>query len=354
MSFWGDIKRASSATVGALNSAVEAAADAAEILDGSVKVVAVRSRIMRLEGELERSDLGSLSSFELAEKREELLLKYEELARFVAGVDSEEALLKKARLLSEMRDESSENLVDSINSVLSRIDLTDFSLPVDEIRERKVLLGDIDRLIGILKLSDSRDLIGWARQLRETIVAKIGLLEKRRKVEFHGEYPSGVRLCCVERYDGRPHGVSRYWYESGVLKTEANFSQGVLCGRSKHWCEDGSLMVDSCFDPGRGASEVSVFLKDGSRIVHAEFSKGVGFADVWLWDGTYAGRAYKHGDGFGRPGFILRVLLKPKVWGALWRARKEGFYRQGIEYMDDVIENSFCFFDELERMQFRG
>ncbi len=343
MSFWSNIKKATAATVETLNHAASLAADAAEVMRASTEILAMKSHVSLLEKEIDSPGVLLFSALEKSEKRKELLLKYDELVRLVRLVrlvDEDEGrhvLHKKRLLLDEVRDNSIRAKVDEIRRTQSKISISVFSLPVEEIGENKALLSKIDRLIDILRSGDKHGVLDLARKSRDSVLVRIEALERLRKEEVRTEFSSGALKSCVEFYDGKPHGIIRCWYENGTLKTEANFSNGSLSGHAKHWFEGGGLMVEAIFKPEEKVSEFDVFLKDGTKVLHFEDSSGDGFADCWLWDGVRLGRVYFRDKKPRKVGFILRVILNVKLWRSLWVSWREGCYRERFGEMAGVF-----------------
>src|SRR4051812_35205144 len=86
-------------------------------------------------------------------------------------------------------------------------------------------------------------------EVRDNLVCGRG-----ESVPFSGvlvaDYSPGHRKLEVEIQRGRPHGVSRGWFENGQLEVEERFVRGIAQGRRTRWFPDGSKKSETSIAGG--------------------------------------------------------------------------------------------------------
>lgn len=77
-----------------------------------------------------------------------------------------------------------------------------------------------------------------------------------------------------EKLDGRKfHGISRFWFTTGQIMLETQYSYGKRNGFSRSWYENGNLKVEENYKDG---------LKDGNA--HSWFENGKKWMDYTHWN----------------------------------------------------------------------
>lgn len=135
-------------------------------------------------------------------------------------------------------------------------------------------------LIGVLTLIFNRgpvveelaqDCLRHELDLHDTI----GLCLKGTDTPFTGRlvehFPNGTLKAAVEIVEGRPHGLSRGWYENGQLEVEEHFVGGVSHGARTRYYQSGAKkslaqitdgeitgLFTQWHDNGRKAAEVTM------------------------------------------------------------------------------------------------
>jgi hypothetical protein len=81
------------------------------------------------------------------------------------------------------------------------------------------------------------------------------IYEKGVSVPFTGtnvnHYPNGHIWFSIQLVNGKPHGVTKVWYESGTQKEEQTYEKGVLNGPFISWSETGAILKQVTYSKGQ-------------------------------------------------------------------------------------------------------
>ena len=116
-------------------------------------------------------------------------------------------------------------------------------------------------------------------------------------VPFNGtlveRYSPDQKRVAIAIRDGKPHGVSRGWYENGEQEVEEHFVAGVSHGKRTRWYEDGSLKSEANIVSGKIEGTFTRWHANGARAAEAQMRAGKphGVSRAWDRAGTLVGRA---------------------------------------------------------------
>lgn len=344
MPFWRDLKKIGVSSVKAVSNGVELLGALADEAERVSHAKVLRGRGERLERELALLQPDPGGNQLKGEKIRELLAVYDELIEVTADSPDQAVVSRKARLVAQLRQDAAQRLAAEIAELELSIAGTSFSLPIEEIRRKRTLMGKLDTLHAQLDEGVERKRVSDKRQ---KLVEDIARLETLRASAEVTEFPSGSIASRIERYDGVRHGVSEYWYANGQLRLRLPFVRGRVYGRIGCWREDGSLL----FEGVRNAdgAQLTGYLRNGARALYGEFASG-GHLDLWLDGKVYAGRLWVDQGQVSKSGFLLGLLCKPRVWHALWKARRPGSARDVLNESIAVMDQFANFNQELADM----
>ncbi|MGM1054130.1 MAG: toxin-antitoxin system YwqK family antitoxin [Pseudomonadota bacterium] len=325
MSFFGDLKRTTKATVGAVSKGVELLTFAAEELDKSAGVLVLKSECYRLEAELRSLKIRNFSLTEIRDVRGKLIEAYRLAIPEVGDFDRQNIASKLEAMLVESGRAEIGCVVDRIKFKRYSLETAGSGSPASKIRSLNALRLDYSLLISLADKLADKDVVSDARKKISEIDADVIEFEKLRFEITTDSYREGKKKSLVRKCDGAPHGLSEFWYESGQIWKRMNYQNGHPEGRCILFRKDGSVLIEIDINQSESKMAQKIYLSGGEKILDGILSHGSGELNVWLWDGVYVGRAvYKDGR-ISRALFFVGVVLRPKVWVSLYSAyrRKE-------------------------------
>lgn len=128
--------------------------------------------------------------------------------------------------------------------------------------------------------------------LRECMRSELELREgvlfvKGESTPFEGTmvevFPGGVRRIAIAIQDGRPHGISRGWYENSQLEVEEHFVHGVSHGLRTRWFANGVRKSEAQIADGKVEGTFTRWHENGQLAVEARMVGGVadGLSKAW-------------------------------------------------------------------------
>ena len=154
MSFWGDLKKLTAESAKAIGTGVELLSEVAEEANKASERLLAETRVARLEKELAALAEGPGSDPVRAEKCGQLLRLYDELAALGSGTSDVDIVAKKGLISQDLSRQSARKLLGLIESLEQSIAKSRFSLPVQEINQKRGLLAQIDALLVQLESGD--------------------------------------------------------------------------------------------------------------------------------------------------------------------------------------------------------
>ena len=333
LSFWGDLKSLTIESAKAIGTGVELLSEVAEEANKASQRLLAETRIARLEKELATLAEGPGSDPVRAEKCGQLLRLYDELEKLGGGVSDTDIAARKKLISQDLSRQTVRRLLALIESLEKSIAKSRFSLPVQEISQKQRLLSQIDALLVQLNRGSQGDMAESFFAKKKAILADIAHLESLRATEEVSHYSSGGQFSYIEKYDGRRHGFSRYWYESGYLKLQIKYDNGQIYGPLSFWREDGSIL----FRGERLANsnlKLTGYLRNGGRVFQGELGQN-GYCNIWFAGVVYAGRMKIENGRVQKLGFLFRLFFNFLFWRSYWRIfRSEG----GPALMDETLQ----------------
>lgn len=333
MSFWGDLKSLTIESAKAIGTGVELLSEVAEEANKASQRLLAETRIARLEKELATLAEGPGSDPVRAEKCGQLLRLYDELEKLGGGVSDTDIAARKKLISQDLSRQTVRRLLALIESLEKSIAKSRFSLPVQEISQKQRLLSQIDALLVQLNRGSQGGMAESFFAKKKAILADIAHLESLRATEEVSHYSSGGQFSYIEKYDGRRHGCSRYWYESGYLKLQIKYDNGQIYGPLSFWREDGSIL----FRGERLANsnlKLTGYLRNGGRVFQGELGQ-TGYCNIWFAGVVNAGRMKIENGRVQKLGFLFRLFFNFLFWRSYWRIfRSEG----GPALMDETLQ----------------
>jgi antitoxin component YwqK of YwqJK toxin-antitoxin module len=129
--------------------------------------------------------------------------------------------------------------------------------------------------------------------LRTDLDLREGVLFAKGEVEpFSGllieRYPNRKPKIEIEIADGKAHGRSRGWYESGQLEVEEQFLHGTSHGPRTRWYENGQKRSEARIEHGQLSGAYVEWHENGQRAVEMSLAGGKpdGVAEAWHASGA--------------------------------------------------------------------
>lgn len=349
MSFFGDLRRTTKATVGAVSKGVELLTFAAEELNKGAGVLVLKSECYKLEVELRSLKNQKSSASEIGGVRRQLVEAYRRALPEVSDLDRQSIASKLDALLVEEGQAEIACVVDRIKSQRRSLQSTEFGTPASKIRTLKALRSDYVLAASLAEKISDKALAEDSRIRVDEIDADVVELEKLRYEVIEEKFSSGRQKSVIRKYDGAFHGVSEYWYENGQLWKMLCYQNGRPDGRCVLFRENGTTLIEVHVDQSASRMVQKVYLGDGSKIVEGVLSRGSGEISVWLWNGVCLGCA-RYSDGrISRIPFVLGLLVRPKVWIALFLAYKDHGVRERFDEMSSAINEYAVFANEFSK-----
>nr|WP_156889268.1 hypothetical protein [Halomonas sp. 1513] len=349
MSFFGDLRRTTKATVGTVSKGVELLTFAAEELNKGAGVLVLKSECYRLETELRSLKNHKAPSPELGEVRRQLVEAYQRALPEVSDFDRRSISSKLEALLAEDGWAEIACVVARIKSQRRSLENSGNWSPASKIRALNALRSDYLLTACLAEKMSDKALAEDSRKRIGEINTDVVEIEKLRYEVILEEFSSGRQKSVIRKYDGTFHGVSEYWYENGGLWKRMCYQNGRPDGRCALFREDGTTLIEIDVDQSASRMAQKVYLGDGRKIVEGFLSRGSGEISVWLWNGVFLGVA-RYSDGrICRIAFILGLLVRPKVWVSFFRAYKDKGVRERFDEMSSAINEYAIFSDEFSR-----
>lgn len=332
----------------AIGTGVELLSEVAEEATKASARLLAETRVARLEKEIDALGEGLGSDPMRAEKCGQLLSLYDEMVALVGCASAVDIVAKKELVYQDLSRQSARKLLGQIESLEKTIAKSHFSLPVQEIDQKRGLLALIDALLVQLDNGDQAGMAGSFFARKKTVLADIALLESLRATEEVSCFSSGVQFSRIEKYDGMRHGRSEYWHESGGLKLQMEYAYAQISGPISCWREDGSVLFEGKRLPNSNL-ELTGYLVNGARVFQGELGPN-GYCDIWFAGAVHAGSLRIENGRVRKLGFLVRLMFSFPFWRAYWR-----LYRSvdGPELMDgtlQVIRQFERFADDLSRL----
>lgn len=107
------------------------------------------------------------------------------------------------------------------------------------------------------------------------------------------DYAPGKRKLAIEIRDGKAHGVSRGWFESGQQEVEEHFVQGVSHGTRTRWFENGTRKSEEHIEQGKLVGSYLEWYDNGQKAVAMTLEEGKphGIVEAWHPSGTLKSRS---------------------------------------------------------------
>lgn len=290
MSFFGDLKRVTKATAGAVGKGVELLAYGAEELNKSSEVMLLKANCYKLETELRNLKNRNSDASEIRLVRDKLLEAYRVAIPSVSDFDRKDISSKIKCLLEEKgRDELGE-VVDRVKFKTRALEKPVGFSPSVKISRLESLRADYNLIVDIARKLEDANLVLDAKNKMDQIDSEIPELEKLRHEVVTHRYSSGAMKSIVRKYDGILQGVSEYWYETGELWKRLSYHNGFPSGSCTLLRKDGSTLIE--IDVDRSSSRIiqKVYLGDGKKVLDGYVSRGRGELSVWLWNGVFWAR----------------------------------------------------------------
>lgn len=123
---------------------------------------------------------------------------------------------------------------------------------------------------------------------RDQLELRDGVLYARGETEaFAGlmveAFPDGAKRIAIEISGGKPHGVSRGWYENGQLEVEEHFERGVSHGPRKRWFSNGAVKSEAQVVDGKIEGIFTRWHENGRKAAVARMVDGLpdGVSEAW-------------------------------------------------------------------------
>jgi len=335
----------------ALGHGAELLSDAAENFERAADIWATESQMNLIERAIEREISGEFCRYGIEEKLDE----HEELfQKFAERADANDVVRVRARreqLIARVNEATAKVSIAEIKEAEAALQQRTFSRPVDHKRRLEILSAKIDSALEILP-ANRQQLIQEFQERRKQLSADAQCLETQRDTEEFGYYPDGSKKSVLRRRDSKLNGDSEEWYENGMRKQLAQFSNGKCDGQFFCWRDDGSLIVQAIKNRSTGERIQTIYLENGTIVcvVRFESSKN-GQMKIWLWNGVYLGKACINHGSVERGGFLFQMLFRPLVWMSVFKAWKYKADRDGLENLVEATRHWEASINVIDRMQ---
>lgn len=116
-----------------------------------------------------------------------------------------------------------------------------------------------------------------------------------KKDDYHGEEiyyyekisktPQLVPKLCINWYEGKIQGVTKTWYDNGVLESQREMGNNKKHGLSTAWYRDGSIMLIEEYDHDKLVK--GEYYKKGEKLPVSQISEGKGVATIYDAEGNF-------------------------------------------------------------------
>ena len=96
-------------------------------------------------------------------------------------------------------------------------------------------------------------------------------------------YPDKVKKVAIEVTEGKPHGVSRGWYDNGQQEVEEHFVKGLSHGKRTRWYDNGTKKSEAEIDNGKIVGTFIKWHENGQKAAEAKMVDGKpdGLSQAW-------------------------------------------------------------------------
>ena len=120
--------------------------------------------------------------------------------------------------------------------------------------------------------------------------------------EMRTYHPNGKIATADQFIDGRRHGFSKKWFQSGILAFESNYVSGVREGLIGSWWFNGLPRSQTFYQEGKAQGEAWRWYRDGTPFKKLNFVDGQlkGLQQGWRKNGKlYSNFEYRDGRIYG-------------------------------------------------------
>lgn len=348
MSFLGDLKTLTVESAKAIGAGVELLSEFAEEASKASERLLTQTRVARLEKELSALAEGPRYDQERAEKCGQLLTLYDELAALFGSTSDADIAARKNIIFNDLSRQSTRKLLGRIETLEQSVARSHFSLPIQEITQKRDLLTQIDALLVQLERGDRAGLAGSFFAKKNALITDIAQLESLRATEEVSYFSSGVLFSRIEKYDGKRHGCSEYWYEGGCVKLKMKYAHGQISGPIFYWREDKSVLFEGRRLPYSNL-ELTGYLRNGARVFQGELGPS-GYYDLWFAGAAHAGRVRIENGQVRKLGFITRLMFNYSFWRTYLRLYRSEGGPTLMEETLEVIQQFDRFADDLSQL----
>ena len=96
---------------------------------------------------------------------------------------------------------------------------------------------------------------------------------------------------------------------------------------------------------------MTAYSVDGVKLLDGKVERCSGVIEVWLWNGEYVGSFFMRGGRVNKSLAMLKVITRLSVLKALYKARKPGVEREGLEKSLSATHSFSEFNNEILSMQ---
>lgn len=321
MGFFSNTKKTLSLTGKALSNGMHLLAEGAAEFERISNRVRLETTIKALE--LKRERLGrEWFSPDNYENHQKLLDSYSEYLRTNLPSQSLSIQAGLDKLSADQRSLAISNKLETIESLTTRLESSNFSLPINAIDARNALISQLRELIKFHNSDRQDPTVKQARERIAELKAEINDLEPTRRttqVTFHA---SGFPKSSAVRLDGKLNEIYEAWHENGKMRWRIPFHAGQPVGTAKHWRDDGTLSLAATIEnPGlsitmsSSSAEPLAYVECRDRILRFELLaqelKGIKFSHV-------------RGKALSKPVVALKILKSFRTLKFMWKARKPG------------------------------
>lgn len=351
MSFFSGVKNIVVSTAESLNNGVEVLEGLTAEMKRSSEVFASKSRVSGYEKEIELLLSNFSDSLEVDRKRVELLKAYQEVIKNTVGEEKARYVEKKKKLDDEMVIAKIRETEEKICSKEEKRDRTNFCLPIDEIIHLEQIVVDLNFLLKLTASGQHESTKKIALEKMCDIENIISGLQEERLEKKYSYFSSGQLQSRRSLYDGKAHGLTEVWYESGGKKKEVSYAQGDLNGVSRYWRNDGTILCEISVESIEELLIQRVYARNGQKITEALIKKGDGNIQVWLWNGEFVVKVKIKNRKVEKLMAIVKLMFKKNLWLAVFRARKKGRHQNELNDMMASIEAADGFMSEISKVK---
>ena len=136
-------------------------------------------------------------------------------------------------------------------------------------------------------------------------------------------YKSGQKESEIHHKDGKHHGLATIWYENGQKNSESHFKKNTIDGLATHWYKSGQKKSEIYYKDGKQHGLSTIWYENGQKKGEATYKDGEknGIATVWNKNGQKES-----------------TLEKPKA--KILSSFEEQIAQLGIEYAHAILQGT--------------